>query len=101
MIKAEQAAIAGMNEELEREQRALRDLQDRQAAAQAFAEAQGVTFPILMDRTGEVGRLYLVRALPTTFFVDRQGIIRKLVVGGPMSEATLASTVRDLLDEAP
>lgn len=73
-------------------------VQDSAEAAQSFAAAQGITFPILLDRTGEVSRQYLVRALPTTFFIDRQGIIRKVVVGGPMSEATLTSTVRNLLE---
>ncbi len=75
--------------------------QDSSDAALAFADAQGVTFPVLLDWTGEVDRLYLVRALPTTFFIDRQGTIRKVVVGGPMSQATLTSTVRDLLQDAP
>lgn len=75
-------------------------IQDSPEAALSFADAQGVTFPILLDRTGEATRQYLVRALPTTFFIDRQGIIRKVFVGGPMSEATLTSTVRNLL-EAP
>ncbi len=75
--------------------------QDSTQSALDFAKAQGVTFPVLLDPTGEVDRLYLVRALPTTFFIDRQGTIRKVVVGGPMSETTLTSTVRDLLGEAP
>jgi peroxiredoxin len=74
--------------------------QDSPEAALSFADAQGVTFPILLDRTGEVSRQYLVRALPTTFFIDRQGIILRVVVGGPMSEATLTSTVRNLLEAA-
>lgn len=75
-------------------------VQDSPDAALSFASAQGVTFPILLDRTGEATRQYLVRALPTTYFIDRQGIIRKVVVGGPMSEATLTSTVRGLLEMA-
>jgi cytochrome c biogenesis protein CcmG/thiol:disulfide interchange protein DsbE len=75
--------------------------QDSQDSAVGFANAQGVTFPVLLDLSGEVDRRYLVRALPTTFFIDRQGIIRRVVVGGPMSEATLTSTVRDLLQAGP
>jgi cytochrome c biogenesis protein CcmG/thiol:disulfide interchange protein DsbE len=75
--------------------------QDSLQAAVAFAYAEGVTFPILLDQDGETSRRYLVRALPTTFFIDRQGVIRHVVVGGPMSEATLTSTVRDLLRGNP
>jgi hypothetical protein len=37
-----------------------------------------------------VGRL---RALPSTFIVDRKGTIREVIFGGPLSEATLRSKV--------
>ena len=44
----------------------------------------GVTFPLLLDRRQDVGDLYLVRSLPTTFFIDAAGIIREIRVGRPM-----------------
>lgn len=74
--------------------------QDDIQSALDFAEAAGVTFPILLDGSGEVSRLYLLRALPTTFFVDRQGVIREMVVGGPMAEALLRIRAEQLLQEA-
>jgi len=74
--------------------------QDSQPAAAAFVEDMGLTFPIALDLTGEAGRRYQVRALPTTFFVDRQGVIQQVIIGGPMSEATLRSTVQSLLADA-
>jgi peroxiredoxin len=40
-----------------------------------------------------------VTALPTTFFIDPQGTIREVVVGGPMSEAAIEARVRTLLSE--
>ena len=73
--------------------------QDSEAKARAFVSEYGLTFPILLDRAGEVGRLYQSRALPTTFFVDREGIIRQVVVGGPLSEVTLLATIESLLGE--
>jgi hypothetical protein len=42
-----------------------------------------------------------MRALPTTFFIDREGVIQRVIVGGPMSEVTLQSTVEQLLKDAP
>jgi peroxiredoxin len=75
--------------------------QDRADAAVAFAEDLGLTFPILLDPQGAVSRRYLLRALPTTFFVDRRGVIRSVIVGGPMSPATLQSQVESLLAEPP
>ncbi|MGD8813576.1 MAG: TlpA disulfide reductase family protein [Anaerolineales bacterium] len=75
--------------------------QDTRASAQAFIDEHDLTFPILLDTTGEVASLYHLRALPTTFFIDRQGIIQQVIVGGPMSEATLHVAVDILLDEVP
>lgn len=72
--------------------------QDSEAGAAEFVREFGLTFPILLDRTGEVSRTYLLRALPTTFFIDREGIIRTVILGGPMSETTLQTTVEELLE---
>lgn len=71
--------------------------QDSEAGAAEFVREFGLTFPIALDRTGEVSRTYLLRALPTTFFIDREGIIRKVILGGPMSETTLQTAVEELL----
>jgi cytochrome c biogenesis protein CcmG/thiol:disulfide interchange protein DsbE len=75
--------------------------QDTAAAAGAYVRQLGLTFPVLLDPTGAVSQRYLLRALPTTFFIDRHGIIRSIVVGGPMSEALISSKVEDLLREDP
>jgi hypothetical protein len=37
--------------------------------------------------------------MPTTFFVDRQGVIRRVILGGPMSQATIQTTLAALLEE--
>ena len=73
--------------------------QDTEAGAAQFVREFGLTFPIPLDRSGAVSRTYLLRALPTTFFIDRDGIIRKVVLGGPMSETTIQTAVEDLLRE--
>lgn len=75
--------------------------QDTLAAASAFVAERGLTFPILTDVDGSTGALYQVRALPTTFFIDADGNIVDMIIGGPMSEALLRAEIQDLLDEAP
>lgn len=74
--------------------------QDSEAAVAAFAQELGLTFPIPLDRRGEVSTRYILRGLPSTFFIDRQGVIRSVVVGGPMSEALIQSKVEELLKES-
>ena len=72
--------------------------QDDAAQAISFVEDQGLTFPVLFDEDGEVSHSYHVRALPSSFFIDSQGIIRDIVVGGPMSEALLQIRIQQLIN---
>jgi peroxiredoxin len=74
--------------------------QDSEVEAAAFVQQLGLTFPIPLDRTGGVSAAYNVRGLPTTFFIDQEGVIREVVVGGPMSEALIQSRVEKLLQES-
>jgi cytochrome c biogenesis protein CcmG/thiol:disulfide interchange protein DsbE len=75
--------------------------QDQEAEAKALANEMDLSFPILLERTGEMAREYQLRAMPSTFFIDREGVIRKVILGGPMSEATLQTAVEELLEEMP
>ena len=44
-----------------------------------------------------LGRLYENRALPSTYFVDAEGVIQEVVIGGPMAEALLRTRTETLL----
>jgi peroxiredoxin len=72
-------------------------IQDSEASARSFVNELGLTFPVLLDVDGAVSRRYLLRALPSTFIIDRQGVIRTVIIGGPVSEALLQSKVESLL----
>lgn len=74
--------------------------QDSEAAARGFIEDLGVALPIGFDRQGEAERLYRVRALPTTFFIDDEGVIQTVIVGGPMRESVLRAEAEALFGEA-
>jgi hypothetical protein len=45
-------------------------------AVRPVAESSGVTFPILLDRKSDLGRLLGFRIVPTGVFVDPVGIVR-------------------------
>jgi thiol-disulfide isomerase/thioredoxin len=75
-------------------------VQDSRQAALAFAQENGLTFPILLDADGRVSELYALRALPTSFFVNADGAIQEVVVGGPMSEVLLRVRIEELLKES-
>lgn len=55
---------------------------------QTFVDEFEITFPALLDPGGNVQELYRVRGYPTTFFVDADGVIRVVHIGG-MSEEQL------------
>jgi peroxiredoxin len=74
--------------------------QDQKESALAFSQSRGLTFPILFDLDGDVSSKYMVRAMPTSFFIDSQGIVQRMVIGGPMSEGLLRAEVEKLLKEA-
>jgi peroxiredoxin len=74
------------------------NLQEDPAIVSAFMRDYQLTFPALLDRDGQVSRTYQAVALPSSFFVDRQGVIRA-VYRGPMPRSTIAGTVEQLLQE--
>ena len=75
------------------------NLQEGEGQTAAFVEEMELTFPILLDREASVFARYRVMGLPSTFFVDRSGIIREVTIGGPMTEAFIESQVSGLLGE--
>lgn len=62
-----------------------------------FRDQLALTFPILMDRDGAVFERYRVKSIPTTFFVDRSGVIQDIIVGGPMPHTLIERQVTTLL----
>ena len=42
---------------------------------------QVMTFPVLLDAKGDITRSYQVRGLPTSYFVDQDGVIVGVQVG--------------------
>jgi cytochrome c biogenesis protein CcmG/thiol:disulfide interchange protein DsbE len=61
-----------------------------------FIQAQGFTFPVLLDPDGKVMSQYGVRGLPTSFFIDRNGMVRG-VWSGQLSPERLKQIVDPLL----
>lgn len=71
--------------------------QDDLAAVQPFVDEQNLTFPILLDTTGQMGNVYQLHSLPSSYFIDREGIIWEVVIGGPMAEALLRTRIEEIL----
>ena len=70
--------------------------QDTRSNIAPFMEEYDLTFPVLLDETGQVGSAYQLRSLPSSFFIGRDGIIQEVVIGGPMAEALLRTRVEQI-----
>jgi peroxiredoxin len=57
------------------------NLQEGKSIAGKFADDYGMDFTVAVDRDGEVGDQYRLLGLPTTYFVDREGIVRSVFTG--------------------
>lgn len=63
-----------------------------------FTHQHALTFPVLLDTEGKMGAAYRANVLPSSFFVDRRGIIR-VVYRGPLPASVIEGTVTQLLRE--
>jgi cytochrome c biogenesis protein CcmG, thiol:disulfide interchange protein DsbE len=68
--------------------------------AQQYADRYELRYPIGSDVTGGVFHTYRVFALPTQFFIDPNGVIRK-IVNGPLDEAGAEALVASILPAGP
>ncbi|MCS7010346.1 MAG: TlpA family protein disulfide reductase [Anaerolineales bacterium] len=75
--------------------------QDTPSNVEAFIREYNLTFPILFDWDGAVARRYGLISLPTTYVIDAEGTIREILVGGPLTEASLLARLETLLGDLP
>lgn len=61
------------------------NLQENDQQVRSFAEDFGMDFPIVIDRTGEVGETWRIggpiEGIPSSYFLDADGIVRAIVFG--------------------
>jgi peroxiredoxin len=76
------------------------NVEENTAAAKKMLKEAPVSFPILFDRKNQVSELYQVKAMPSTFLVDRDGKLRYLHKGyKPGYENDYQSQIRELIRE--
>lgn len=54
---------------------------DPHADVAGFVKNMGITFPILLDEKNEVNKDYQIISIPTTFFIDENGVITHKFIG--------------------
>ena len=68
-------------------------LDGEQAAPAEFIPAKGYTFPVGYGNEREISRAYNVEAIPMSFIIDTNGVVKAKIVGS-MDEAALESFIQ-------
>jgi cytochrome c biogenesis protein CcmG, thiol:disulfide interchange protein DsbE len=64
-----------------------------------FVEEFGLTFTVLHDPSGRIASRYQAGGLPTTYVIDRDGLIQRKVLGArEWDEPPLADQIRQLVE---
>ncbi|MEK4009685.1 thiol-disulfide oxidoreductase ResA [Peribacillus sp. FSL M8-0224] len=64
-------------------------------AIETFAKRYGLTFPILKDKKSVVTETYDITPIPTTFLIDKNGIVTKVITGS-MTERDIANYMEEI-----
>jgi len=71
------------------------DLQEAPAGVRDFVSKNKMTYPVLLDTSGQIGGSYGVRSIPTTYLVDKQGNVTSGTLG---SRDWVTPSMKALLD---
>jgi len=70
--------------------------QEEIGVVKSFIKRGGYVVPIAIDSSGIVSEEYNIKSLPTTFFIDKNGIIKEVYVG-ILNEEMLVDKVDNIL----
>jgi len=73
------------------------DIGESLSTVRDFVKYYGLTFPVLLDVTRDVFLEYYVRGIPTTFFIDREGIIQDIRMGPFSSVAEIERSLGKII----
>ena len=72
--------------------------EEKPEKVKAFVQENGITFPIIISDDATVNPVYQLKHMPTTWFIDKNGILRGKIEG-QMSKDMALKIAHKLLDE--
>ncbi len=67
------------------------DMGESQATVERFMQSQGLSMPVLLDIKQDVAGKYNIAGIPTTFFIDADGVIQDKKIGAFWSKEQIES----------
>lgn len=74
------------------------NLGETASVAQGFMDNNGLSFMVLLDTKQEVGTLYNIQYIPTTYLIDKDGKIRKVKIGAFLNKAEITSLLGSVIE---
>ena len=71
------------------------NLQETKGAVKSFQEEFSIDYPLLINEGGEITEIYRPIGLPTTWFIDQNGIVR-FTFSGPLTKGSLQVILDDV-----
>jgi peroxiredoxin len=75
------------------------DYREQDDVVERFGSKAGLSFPLLQDSVGSVAVLYRLVGVPSSYLIDREGVLRTIQTG-PFSEKKLSELVNAAIKEA-
>lgn len=70
---------------------------DSSSEAEQFLQNHNLSLPVLLDTNKAVARRYNIRGIPTTFFIDKDGIIQEKIIGAFTSKAPIENRLSKIM----
>lgn len=70
---------------------------DSSTEVEEFLQNYNLALPVLLDTKDVVAPKYGIRYIPTTFFIDKDGIVRNKVIGAFPSKAAIESRLNEIM----
>lgn len=72
------------------------NIRESQKTVSDFMKRNDYTFPVLLDSDGKVSQSYQIQAIPATFLIDKNGIIKAVKVGAFRNKAEIEDFLKGL-----
>jgi len=65
--------------------------------AEEFMQSYNLSFTVLLDTKQDVAQKYNITGIPTTFFIDKDGIIKDKVIGAFQNKAQIENRLSEIM----
>jgi peroxiredoxin len=69
---------------------------DRASDVEDYVNSNGITYPVLLDSQSQVANDYGIIGVPTTYFIDGQGVLKAYQIGAFQNENEMESAIKSV-----